>query len=442
MSLSSLPNELLFDSVSYLSISSLNALSQTNRDLNHVLTPILFARALNPEISQSVLSLAVKFNSLPITKHLLANDVFVTTVDELCNDRCCSPLQVAAANGFVSLVKAFIKHDPALNVQAHEVRRRSSGKSTPMMLAAANGHTNVARVFTDEYAAFEWEKHPALVECDMDFYRPLRSAVKNFQDPVVRFLFHHLHPDDWPRILPFAASAGLCELVTELLPRLHYRKESAAYALGLAARKGHLRCVEELVEYADQTDLKLALRGAARGGHDGVVVYLLELFDDKAAASTGALYDAAVGGSRDVLNLLLAYGCDVNASLKIPGWNMEATILHWIARMAGRQVGLDRICAMLLEAGADCNTRHKYLDKPYRMMKSYPPNKSSPSYSDFSCTYGRVKKAFLGGRTYDPFHKCIDGRVTRGTGVWYEHDYVRLLAEEVDTQFVEAPRWF
>lgn len=441
MSLTSLPNELVFHSASYLPTSSLNALFQTNRNLNYVLTPILYARALDPAISGDVLCYAVAHNSLAITRYLLANNVFATTAAELCDEDCCSPVQVAAAKGFVSVVREFVEHDPTLNVQAHDVYPYTSGQS-PMMLAAANGHLNVVRLFTDHYTSFKWENYPMFTKHDMDFYRPLKLALRNFHDPIIRFLLHHLGPEYWSRIFPHVAAAGLCELLEELLPLLtHHRHEAVSYGLEAAATNGHLRCVEQLVEHVDKTELQLALQAGARAGHDGVVVYLLELFEDQAEASTATLYDAVMGGSRDLLNLLLAYGCDVNASLKIPCWK-TGTILHWIARISGRQVGLDRICAMVLEAGADRYPDHEDLRNPHSLTKRYPTKENTPASQALWTSYSGVQKALLNGDTSEIVSKYIEGRFGQTEVVWHDHGFVKRLAEKVDVKFVEGPRWF
>lgn len=437
-----MPNELLADVTSYLSVSSLNALVQTSRELNYIVTPILFARALGPSITNNVLSWAANHNSVPITKYLLASDVFVTTAAEICSDNGRSPLQRAAANGFVDVVRAFIDHRPELNVQAHEKNRESPGRS-PMMLAARNGHLDVVRVFIDAFIAFEWGDYPAFTKCQMDFYYPLQMAIRNFHELVVHFLFHHLDPSDWPRIFPHAAASGWDELVTELLPLLtEFRDEAVAYAMRRAAGNGHIRCVEELVEHVSQGQLKMALRAAARGGHDGIVVFIMEHFEDKADASTGALYDAVAGGSRDVLNLLLAYGCDVNATLEFPRWDKDATILYWIAVNSGRQLRLDRICAMMLAAGADRDTYHKYYRTPLYMMKAHPPKEAALEYSKLCRSYGRVQQALMDGCTHEIVRKWMDGLFTLEEAVWHDRGFVKKLAEEVDIQFVESPRSF
>lgn len=442
MSLLSLPNELLADIASYLSASSLNALVQTSRELNYILTPILFARALGPATTNSVLSWAADHNSLPITKYLLASDVFVTTAAEICNVNGRSPLQRAAANGFVDVVRAFIDHRPELNVQAHDKNRECPGRS-PMMLAARNGHLDVVRVFIDAFIAFEWADYPAFTECQMDFYRPLQMAIRNFHELVVRFLFHHLDPSYWPRIFPHAAASGWDELVTELLPLLtESRGEAVEYAISRAAGNGHIRCVEELVEHVSQGQLKSALQAAARGGHDDIVVFIMERFENKADASTAALYDAVVGGSRDVLNLLLAYGCNVNATLEFPRWEKGATILHWIAANSGRRLGLDRICAMMLEAGAVRNRYHKYFRTPLHLMKAHPPKEKSLGYAKLDESYDRVQHALMDGCRHQIVRKWMYGVFSEEEVVWRDCGFVKDLAEKVDIQFVESPRSF
>lgn len=430
MPLTTIPNELLFETASYLSTSSLNHLLQTNQLLNSVLTPTLFARALG--ISSSILAWAAEHNSLPVTKFLLANTVYITTASEISGPTGHSPLQLAAVNGCVSIVKEFIAHCPDIIASAHAENGQATTGRTPMILAAGNGHVNVVRAFIDTY------QPPSPTHRPIDVYNPLKTALANHHDLVVRFLLHHLDPKYWSRIFPYAAGVGWSVLIAELLPLLtEYRQLAVANALRQAAGNGHLRCVEELVEHVSQTELQRALEAAARGGWDDVVVYILEWIDDKQTASTAALYSAVRGGSRDVLNLLLANGCDVNATLELPGWRRKATILHWIACNAGRIAGLDRICAILLEAGAKAYAHHKYFKSPRRMIMNYPPGTGG-------CwdTYAAVQKAFMNGETHQIVKKWMDGVYSEEEVVWHEYDYVKNLAEQVEVKFVEAAEWF
>lgn len=431
MPLTTLPNELLFETASYLSTSSLNHLLQTNQLFNSVLTPALVARALG--ISSDVLSWAAEHNSLPVTKFLLANTASITTASEISGPRGHSPLQLAAVNGCVSIVKAFIAHCPDIIASAHAENGQPTSSQTPMILAARNGHVNVVRAFIDTYLPLS----PA--QCPIDVYNPLKMALAKHHDLVVRFLLRHLDPKYWSRILPHAAGAGWSVLIVELLPLLtEYHELAVANALRQAAGNGHMRCVEELVERVNQAELQRALQAAARGRWDDVVVYLLEWIDDKVTASTGALYSAVRGGSRDVLNLLLANGCDVHATLEFPGWKRKATILHWIACNAGRIARLDRMCAILLEAGARAYAHHKYFKSPRRMIMKYPPSATSGRWG----AYSSVQKAFMNGETYQIVKKSMYGVYSEEKIVWHEHDYVKNLAEEVEVEFVEAAEWF
>lgn len=432
MKLTTLPNELLFETASYLSTSSLNSFLQTNQLLYSILTPTLFARALDPGIRNDVLSWAAEHNSLPVTKFLLANTVFLITTSGICGPGCFSPLQVAAAKGFVSVVKAFIAHYPDIIASAHANSGQSSGR-TPMMLAAENGHVNVVRAFIDTYLPSGPAQRP------IDVYNPLKVAIVYRHDLVVRFLLHHLDPQYWTRIFPHAAGAGWNTLVAELLPLLTgYRDPAVVHALQQAAENGHIRCVEELVEHASQPGLRRVLQVAARGGWDDVVVCILEWIDDKAKASTGALYSAVRGRNRDVVNLLMAYGCDVNATLEFPGWETSATILHWIAANARRLDGLDYICAALLEAGANPHAHHKYFKSPCRMIKDYPLRGNSECYG----SHGAVQKALLGGNTHHIMKEWRNGVYREEAVVWHEPDYIKNLAKKVKVEFVEAAEWF
>ncbi|KAL0636972.1 hypothetical protein Q9L58_004075 [Maublancomyces gigas] len=294
MPLTTLPNELLFETASYLSTSSLNHLLQTNQRFNSVLTPTLFARAL------------------------------------------------AAVNGCVSIVKEFIAHCPDIIASAHAENEQPTTSRTPMILAAGNGHVNVVRAFIDTYQT------PGPTYGPIDVYNPLKTALANHHDLVVRFLLHHLDPKYWSRIFPHAAGAGWSVLIAELLPLL--------------------------TEY-------------------GRVIFCR--------------------------------------------WRRKATILHWIACNAGRIAGPDRICAILLEAGAKAYAHHKYFNSPRRMIMNYPPGTGG-------CwdTYTAVQKAFINGETHQIVKKWMDGVYSEEEVVWHEYDYVKNLAEQVEVKFVEAAEWF
>lgn len=439
MSLISLPNELLIDIASYLPTASLNSFLKTNHKLNYVLTSIFFARALDPTITESVLARAAETNSLPITQYILANTDFTTTALEICGKHSRSPVQLAVVNGFKDIVKAYIQHIPALIIEAHAADPRIRGL-TPMKLAAQHGHVHIIRLFIDTY---EDRKYPMATDPVMDFYHPLQVALTHRHDLVVRFLFHHLHPKYWPLIFPHVASTGWSQIVAELIPLLtDGRAKAIASALIFAAYNGHIRCVEELVDYASPIDLQRSLSAAARAGHGDVVVFLLDYIADPVDASTTALLSAVKSGNRDVVNLLLAYGARVNTPIEISGFKRRASILDWVAMYSSVKLGLDRICAALVMAGGMNCESWEFADGPHKLLDRYPPKKSDPQYRILCASQWRVRKALLGGRRHEMLNEWRNGRFSSREGVWYDHEFLGELAEGVEVAFVEAVNWF
>lgn len=81
-----------------------------------------------------------------------------------------------------------------------------------------------------------------------------------------------------------------------------YQKIEVADAMKVPTKNEYLRCPKALAEDVGKPELKWTLQAAARGRHDRDVEYLLNLFEDKAEASSAALCDTVEGGNRDVLN--------------------------------------------------------------------------------------------------------------------------------------------
>lgn len=103
--------------------------------------------------------------------------------------------------------------------------------------------------------------------------------------------------------LTHAAEAGRVQTVKALLS-LTQDPERQNTALGLAAREGHLACVELLLPGCDQLAIDTALASAARQNHAGCVAALAP-FADAGRAAESAL-PALLGGRLDALEALMA----------------------------------------------------------------------------------------------------------------------------------------
>ncbi|KAK3930848.1 Kinase D-interacting substrate of 220 kDa [Frankliniella fusca] len=136
------------------------------------------------------------------------------------------------------------------------------------------------------------------------------------------------------------------------------RDENGATALHVAAAKGKLQFVRELISHgadanAEDNDQWCALLCAAKEGHADICVELLDNGADIEHKDMGgwtALMWASYKGKEDVVDVLLERGADINAC-----GNFHIPSLIWAA---GR--GHTEIALKLIQAGAKINFGDKY----------------------------------------------------------------------------------
>lgn len=222
-----------------------------------------------------------------------------------------SSLHVAASFG---LTKVLVN---ALN-NGEDAYRLDSWGRTPLHLAAESGHLDVAEIL-------------------MRHAKDVVTAV-NSQDAEKMTPLH------------YAAKNGLTESVQSLISRsadAGIRDSSKCLAIDYAAASGHAKVVEVLMKQS--CDLTSALRNAAKGDQELVCTILLEsngnhmVTGDFKDAVNDALRHAAHSGSESVIELLIMYGADTDASDEA-----GFTALHH-ASAAGHR----RIVLQLLREGAN-----------------------------------------------------------------------------------------
>jgi serine/threonine-protein phosphatase 6 regulatory ankyrin repeat subunit B len=249
-------------------------------------------------------------------------------------------LMVAAQNGHTETVSTLLLRKD-INVNA----KIPAYRLTALFLAAQNGHAEIVAKLLARGADVDsrsFNGTTALMIAAQNGHT--NSATKTVAELLDRRADVNAVKPDGSTALIFAAHNGHAEIVAKLLAQgadFNARASDGSTALMLAAENGHAEIVAELL--AERTDLM----HATQNDHD--VVELLHKRADVNAVKKpdgySALMFAVQNGRTRIAALLLDRGADVDSR----AFN-GATAL-----MVAAQNGRTRIAALLLDRGADVN---------------------------------------------------------------------------------------
>jgi ankyrin repeat protein len=257
-----------------------------------------------------------------------------------------TPLHKAAAAGHTEVVKALIVK--GANVDARDKKGRTS-----LHEAVGRGRVEAAETLIAARADLNSRDDngctPLLIAAEGDFY------VDEVSVPVR---------------LPSAIKEGRCAIGRELIAAgadVNVTNRAGECALNLAARSCQMDLVRQLVSHG--SSVRTSLYDAARGGSTEVVTLLLAAGADvnmRSGPYDGTpLHAAVLRGHLDVVNLLITHGADVNLVDTMGG-----TPLH-VAASGGYYTDVamptdKNIVQTLIAAGADLNPRDRQGWTPLR----------------------------------------------------------------------------
>ncbi|MCG8340138.1 MAG: ankyrin repeat domain-containing protein [Cytophagales bacterium] len=265
-----------------------------------------------------------------------------------------SPLQLAAENGHLNVVKVLVENGA-------EIDARDCPRRTSLQLAAENGHLNVVR--------FLLENNAVVARDDGSLLQVAAGCLDILRLLLAKGADQEAIGQDGMRPLGRAAREGRVEVVRCLLAKGADKKaqddKEGGTPLHWAAGGGHGEVVQLLVENNANVDIlakdaSTPLHWAAGGGHIEVVQLLVENnanVDILAKDASTPLHWAAGGGHIEVVQLLIDKidkGADVNA-LGEDG----STALHWAAKW-----GYLDVVKLLIEAGAEIDAKDKNKKTP------------------------------------------------------------------------------
>ncbi|MFP3030623.1 MAG: ankyrin repeat domain-containing protein [Wolbachia sp.] len=269
-----------------------------------------------------------------------------------------TPLYLAVAEGHMDIVNTLID-------KGADVNKAGEDGKTPLYLAAVYGYINIVNTLIDKGADVNL--------ANLDIWAILLLALKKNYPNVVKVLIGKVPDVDravpdflkktgkWTLLL-WAAENGHKDVVDALIDKgADVDKVSEAgwwSPLHLAAARGYVDIVEALINKgADVNKISQGrytpLSQAAQFGHVDVARILI---NNGANVNGGysthlPIYSAIHGGRKEVIELLLEKGADINAT---EGGDGATPLLS--ATYKGRK----EVVELLLKKGADVNKADKY----------------------------------------------------------------------------------
>jgi ankyrin repeat protein len=260
-----------------------------------------------------------------------------------------------------------------LGAERGAVNRRNKHGATPLFLAAREGSAKVAAALlaagADANAA------------DEEGWAPLHVAITCGREEVVRVLLRGKADvsrrvgDSGPEPLHLAAAEGRAKVVETLLAhKADPESETATNErpLHLAVTAGSVPAAKALLEHGARVDAadkegETPLHYASKQGNVELARLLLDHGAKVGAAARDRreqpLYFAAVAGSREVIELLLARKADLNATTE-----RGETALH-----AAAKVGRVEAARLLLDRGARVDAVTQSRETPLHLAAAYAP---------------------------------------------------------------------
>jgi ankyrin repeat protein len=336
-------------------------------------------------IARSLLPSAIGCLDVPMVRSLLDTGISPDTYTTYSRE---TPLQLAARAGCTEVTQLLLNYGAKVNLPC------SNYSSLPLAIAARNGAPELVQLLlgcgadvnasngidhskmTALQAAAEANKFDIvqlLLGAGADVNAPasgtwgstaIQAALQTGNIALVKLLLSHgadvnaPAPRDQRTALQVAASSGDLELVRLLLD---WGTSDILGAMDIASEKGHIQLVQALLRAGQVRGAlsngayeRMALRAGVRCGDYQFVRQLVESHTDVDAPAveddsewTTALQVAACRGHKDIAQLLMRFGADVNAPAHGDG---GITALQGAARDGDIDV-----VKLLLQAGANVN---------------------------------------------------------------------------------------
>ncbi|MHC4096327.1 MAG: ankyrin repeat domain-containing protein [Planctomycetota bacterium] len=290
-------------------------------------------------------------------------------------------LHEAAASGNIDYVQRYISND--VDVNANDKFGR-----TPLHLAADKGHKDVVELLlangADVNEKITYNNH----DTKTFRWRALKLALGKRQKAIEFLEYTVFFYGSTP--MHFAAYQGHIEVAKFLLAKgadVHAKDSQDRTPLHYAARGGNKNMAQFLIakgadvnaeeEYLHRTPLFYA----SKNGHQEVVEVLIAKganVNVKDKHGLTALHWAALEGHKDAVELLITHGVDINTKaeqgLKLTWYdastvggketNPGGTALHWAAIQGNKDV-----VELLIARGADLNLKNNRDKTPLTLAK-------------------------------------------------------------------------
>jgi len=227
-----------------------------------------------------------------------------------------TPLHIAASQGNKDLAALLIEHGADVNAKYELIWEKSDW--TPLRYAIQNGNIELIQLLIDNGADPD----------EKDRFGQSMATIAMFDDD--RETVDLLLTRGAAATINLAVYVGDIEKTRELLTGevdINLRVWQDRTLLGIAAQRGHIQVMEELIAHGAEINVKDS--------------------NDPEQTTCPALYLAALGDSADAVNLLISNGADINARD-----DSNSTPLHLAAYKGNREV-----VEILLANGADINAQ-------------------------------------------------------------------------------------